>query len=435
MEMRRFRPGRRLLIIILVPLLAAGATFWFFTHYERRTAEVHGRMSQAARRNPLLAAERFLAGIGMPVKSHRGRDLLVRLPPAGDALVVLHMSGNLSPSQVNTLYDWIGAGGHLVMAPGRYTNDDEEPDESGLLARVGVLLRHRATDNDCGCDGEEGAGDGKTDAPAGGDGKSAAEEEKAAQEETVTAVLDGQPVTLAPNLSSFLDDTRGTASLAIADSRGRGAVLLQYRIGSGRLTVLNSMDIFTNSAIGDQDHAYLLAWLVAKNNRTWLLYSSNMESLLALLWRSQAPFLVALAATLLLALWAWQFRLGPLEEEDGRERQRNVLAHVDASGMYGWRIDRAASLLAANRNQVLRRWAARHTGRADGPVDAEEIASRTGLAREEVAMALFREVRGEQDLIAASHWLQQLENRTLSSRGGRERAAFNPHQTGTERTA
>ncbi|HEB48975.1 MAG TPA: DUF4350 domain-containing protein [Desulfobulbus sp.] len=416
-----FQPGSRPVSVGIVLLLIMGSLFWFFTRYEYRPVEVNVPVSPAARMNPLLAAERFLAGLGWPVESHRGRDLLVHLPPAGDALVVLRMSGNLSPTRIGEIFAWIEAGGHLVLAPAGYTEDDGTPDETGLLGRVGVLLRHAPAGDDCGCDDETTPGRGAS-ATAGAD-RDPAGEEDTAQETTVRVTLDNRQVTLAPDPYSYLEDSQGTASLAIGDSRGNGAVLLQYRIGSGRLTVLNSMDIFTNSGIGSRDHAFLLAWLVTKNRKTWLLYSSDMDGLPVLLWRKQAPFLLALAMTLVLLLWSWQYRLGPLQEEEERGRRRNVLAHIDASGRYGWRIDRAASLLAANRRFVLRRLAVRHAGRTGAEPDRERIAARTGLTPDEVETALFAEARSEQDFLAVTHFLQQLRNRSGAGPGheGRQR--------------
>ncbi len=425
---RRRRSGGRLAGMGLVLLLAAGATAWFFTHYERKEVEVTGAMSAAARMNPLLAADRFLAGLGIPVESHRGRDLLVSLPPAGDALVVLHMSGNLTPSQVDALDGWIREGGHLVVAPPSFTDDGEEPDSTDLLGRQGVLLRRYPETDDCGCDGEAGSAGDADGEPDAGDAppeekvreqegpqeRTAAAAQEQAEEEPVRATIAGYSVTLDPPRFGYLEDSTETASLAIADSRGRGAVLLDYRIGAGRLTVLNSMEIFTNREIGSRDHGFLLAWLVGGDRKTWLLFSSNMDGIGTLLWRWQAPFLVGLAVLLALVAWTWQYRIGPLEKEENGQRRRNVLDHIDATGRYSWRIDRAASLLAANRDFFIRRWAARHAGRAGARVDLAQIAARTGMTPDEVETALARTVRTEQDLVAASHWLQRLQNRSTA---------------------
>ncbi len=401
---------RRLLSVAVIVLPAAAVAAWFFANYERKPVETRTQASVAARRNPLLAAEHFLARVGMAVRSHRGRDLLIRLPPPGDGLLVLRMTGNLTPSQVDSLLAWIRSGGHLLLAPSAYTAEDEEPAGSGILARIGVVLRHRQN-RDCGCDSDaddgaaEGAANGAREQATGNSGETGQEDPA---DGPVRIRIGGHQVALDFPAYSYLEATERQPDWRITDSRQDGDCLLRFGIGAGTLTVLSSMEIFTNDRIGSLDHAFLLAWLVRHNHKTWLLYSSNMEGIFTLLRHHQPGFFLALGVALVLLAWSWQFRIGPLRREDRLER-RNLLAHIEASGRFAWRLDRAASLIAANREHALRRWAARCAGRPGVTPDAGQIAARSGMTRTVVEWALFRKVGDEQECVQAARCLQKLD--------------------------
>ena len=65
-------------------ILIAAFVSWFLENFERRSLEIDSGYSQAARRNPFLAAERFLARLDIGVESRSGRDRVGGLaPPAG----------------------------------------------------------------------------------------------------------------------------------------------------------------------------------------------------------------------------------------------------------------------------------------------------------------------------------------------------------------
>ena len=115
------------LVIAGVALIAAtGLTAWFFANFERQTLEVPVGASMEARRNPFLAAERFLARLGIPVESVAGRDLLRQFPPTSDTLVVNGL-GPLNPERQEALRAWIEGGGHLVVEAKETSEDGGNP--------------------------------------------------------------------------------------------------------------------------------------------------------------------------------------------------------------------------------------------------------------------------------------------------------------------
>ena len=68
--------------VAAIALVTLGAS-WFITHYERETFERRGAPQAEARRNPWLAAERLLAGMGWHVQIAQEAALLDRLPRDG----------------------------------------------------------------------------------------------------------------------------------------------------------------------------------------------------------------------------------------------------------------------------------------------------------------------------------------------------------------
>ncbi|MEJ2321628.1 MAG: hypothetical protein P8Z31_04560 [Gammaproteobacteria bacterium] len=84
------------MLVLLSLLLVAAAATWFFRNFERVTGEITTEASPEVRRNPFLAAERFLAASGREVESSRGRDLLQQLPSPADTLIINHLFESLS---------------------------------------------------------------------------------------------------------------------------------------------------------------------------------------------------------------------------------------------------------------------------------------------------------------------------------------------------
>jgi hypothetical protein len=162
-----------------------------------------------------------------------------------------------------------------------------------------------------------------------------------------------------------------------AGSAGEGHHLLQYRIGEGRLTVLSDLGPFTNAAIGDQDHAYLLARLAAGAPQAWMLFRSDVPALPILLWQ-RYPELVA-ALLLWLPLWLWWLtrRSGPRLGGEEPPR-RNLLEHLEAAGRFAWRCDTGTPCGKPPKGAVEHAWRRRHPALERlGPTAARRLDRRT----------------------------------------------------------
>ncbi|EGV19159.1 DUF4350 domain-containing protein [Thiocapsa marina] len=341
------------LILIVVALIGA-----VLSQLERRTLQIEIGPSEEARRNPFLAAERFLARMEIPVASESGRERLRRLPPPTDTLVVRH-TGSLAPERRRALDQWLTDGGRLVVtASAPETAGAEEGD---LAAGYGVR-------------------------PSTEDAKRSAADDHTEVIAEIPVEGTGRPLRAAFSTERALETVAEPDMAIIAADRLR---LVRLPVGDGSLTVLAEDRFMTNAAIGEHDHALLMAYLLAPEpgGTVWLLYDREMPWLGAVVW-SAAPYAVISGALCLLA-WAWAAgaRLGPLQPVPSRDR-RDLLEHLDASGDFLWRHGQADPLIKPTRRRVLERWRRR---RPDlGGLDDAGLAHAIALAADEDPDAVVR---------------------------------------------
>lgn len=384
----------RLVLVGLALILVAGLTQWFFTHFERRTETIPVGLSAAARRNDLLAAERYLARLGIPVESVTGRRLLVELPPPTDTLLVRGL-GPTDPTRRARLRDWLARGGRLVVEAVRVSGPDEAAPSDDLLADFGIRLRAAETD-------EEGReGDGKI---------------------RVTLATPGQT---RPSSVTFLANYHLDCAEAAADDVGAGGHprLVSRTVGKGRLTVLSDSRFMGNAEIGKQDHAFVTASLVAPapGGKVWLLYDSAMPGLGELL-RSNAPYALT-AATVTLAIWLWSLggRLGPLLPVPPPGR-RDLIEHLEASGDFLWRHGRAVRLVESSRRRILARWLRGHPDLAasDRRTQSDAVARTIAQPPDAVTRALMVQAEDEAAFVDQARLLRAVWlNATRGAHPGR----------------
>ena len=376
----------RLLNLVLVGLaliLTVSLAAWLSRNLERRMETIHDPPSAAARKNPLLAAERFLLKIGIAAESLAGRDLLRGPPSASDTLVVRGL-GPMNPASRARLLGWLDAGGHLIVEAIEVWEDREPRDD--FLAELGILLREPSDDEpDLSKDGWVQAQVPTTDPR--------------------------RPLILSFDAGYYLE-TKGDAPVQIrAAGRTR---LLQRQIGDGRLTVVSDSGFMTNRHIGQMDHAAFLARLVAPKpgGKVWLLYDSGMPWLGSLLWSAASEAVIAVGV--LAAAWIWSIggRLGPLLPAPGRSR-RDLIEHLDASGGFLWRHERASRLVEASRRRILARWTRQHPhlARVDIHRQAAAIGEALDQPTERVLRILFTRAEGSRDFVEQARLLQSLWRR------------------------
>ncbi|MCU7915142.1 MAG: DUF4350 domain-containing protein [Candidatus Thiodiazotropha sp. (ex Gloverina cf. vestifex)] len=343
-------------VLLLLLFIFGSIGYWFWANFERVSKEVRTDMSAEARRNPWLAAERLLDRLGMQVESRSGRHYLTLPPDEIGALFVKDLGAPLPQARQTDLLNWVESGGHLVVSPGRLIDDETN---HPLLEYFGIELSSTETESD---DTE----DARVIALPGND-------------EELTIEFDPD--------RWFLVESDYEYWKTPADDFPN---LLIFSWGEGWITFLTDNRYWDNSRIGDSDNALLLARLTADYDQAWLLYSTQMPSLLRLLWQ-WAPYLIAsLTVLILLMLWRMTEQIGPRRFLAYSQR-RNLLEHLKAASEYAWRTDPATGLLEGARRQVEKRWLASHPLllRLEPPARCQWLAERTGLTPQSIEQALY----------------------------------------------
>ncbi len=391
-----------MIVGVLFGGLVGWFVYWFVTIHELHYREVRVGLSAEARRNPFLAAERFLRGIGMDSQSIPSREYLLQPPQETGVLLVNRLSPNLSPEHERALLEWIENGGHLMVTADREWDENGGAGVNPLLERFGIRLRIQD----------------RSEEPESSEG---AVDDRKGDASTMPLLLSfpGYPgdVRVTFDAARVLEETTALADWAV-EAEEEGAHLLQFGIGRGLLTVLSDHHFLLNDHIGEQDHALFLALLTQGEGRAWLLYSSRMPSLFTLVWRA-VPYLV-LSLLVLAALWLWSLtlRTGPLLRPETRVR-RNLLEHLDAAADYAWQTDRAAAMLTRSQKALDQAWRRRHPAldRMGRRERCERIAERAGVAAVAVAAALYGRADKEQVFIRTSAVQQRLLARISHQEG------------------
>ncbi|QYZ65600.1 MAG: hypothetical protein OI74_14255 [Gammaproteobacteria bacterium (ex Lamellibrachia satsuma)] len=373
--------GRLLILFALLLLLAvvAGMAAWFLDNFERRSTEVRLGMSAEARRNPLLAGEIFLQRQGLDVKSLSGREYLTKPDADVGVLLVKDLGPSLAPERETALLEWIEAGGHLIVSPGRAPDEDESGNH--LLASFGVSLVEYAESDE--------------------------EESQAGNPVSMEYTGYDEPLQVEFDIRRELMVERDDTDWLVPGLNGYH--LVGFQLGRGFLTILSDNRFFTNTRIVEHDHALLLALLTEDQGAVRLLYSANMPSLLTLIWKNAAYAVLSAILLLLLSIWRLTYRSGPILNT-GEHARRNLLEHLQAGGEYLWKLDRAVALRERSADIVEKRWLQRHPqlARLDQQQRCSWIGQRSGLSAQTVYETLYVVPVEEQKMIQASANLQRL---------------------------
>lgn len=397
------------LLIALLSLAVAGALVALWLHYMERVVEGVPALSEAARDNPLLAAQQLLArhGHGLTVTPLLNEQTVSALPARGTLLL---QAGVPDPRVAGPLLEWVRRGNTLVMSP-MWTMKDApksvlpsaERDVIGQRYGASVELRARQDDT---CrldprrepgarmdenapplpivtpgpdeeDGEEegaadaegaqaapadGAGDAPTPNPAGGadqeSGRPAPAQPAAGARRSVPPPP--PPVHLVclhiPTLGHPLELSRPNTPLRQADpgapkplwSDTYALGVAVFPEGRGHV-VMVGQDYFSNFPLRQFDHAELLlavSGLAGPHAPVLGVQSVEVAHWTIWLWRHYAPFIVSLAVLLAAWLWRQTRRFGPMLPAPPQER-RALLEHIDASARWLWRVPGGRELLLA----------------------------------------------------------------------------------------
>jgi hypothetical protein len=440
---------KAIIILVALALLIAGAVslamVWFYSNFEKVPYEVTLGISAEARKNPLLAAHMYLEDQAYTVESKRGMDLLVSLPSHEDAIVIRQTPAGMSGGMTDKIMDWVERGGHLLLVPN--FSESDHPGARSIVQEVGARYREYEEKDYGGPDDSDQDAIDETDEVSEKDvthqdenpkeDVTSDEEEESSDDywntdSLIDLRIEDHDIILRYSNNTLLEDYSTPADFRVNGSyrvvqrkkkdgnneektyiEEEDAWLLQYNRGAGKITVLSELTPFLNDNIGDYDHAFFLSWLIGDVEKVWLLHSLKEKSLFAFLWDSFQYFWMALILTLVLIFWRMQKITGsryPLQ----KLAQRNILAHIDATGLFCWRLDMCLELVENNRNLLFNRWVSTKLGNRQLKSEAETLAwmaEKTGVSQDEIELAFRYKVANEQDLIRVSREMMKIHNK------------------------
>lgn len=371
--------SRSPLLIGLTLLSLVGVLFalWFVNNFEYVSEQVRGNMGTEARRNPLLAAQHFLSRLDISAESQTGRQLMIEPPSRPGLLLIRDLGPPLASSRLASLLAWVERGGTLVVTPGSAM---EEGAGHPLLEQFALTLQ---SDDSL--------------------------EEEQEEEEAGPVLLPWSEVSLEIDFDPgrwFSVDNDNPYWATPDESFPH---LVRFPWGEGSITFLSDNDFLSNARIGEKDHALLLANLAEDVDQAWLLYNSQMPSLLALLWRHAPYLLISLALFAIALVWHLRQRSGPLLVPHVTGH-RNLLEHLQASAQFAWRHNPSVGMLEAARNEVEKRWLSSHPllHQMDNRERCDWLARRTGMTADALHDALYSEQGNTGKFIKTTTILQRL---------------------------
>lgn len=321
---------------LIVALLGALGIYLYLkaTPYQ---AEVDHGPSPAAQANPYLAAEMFLRKRGIDVSHAESLAVLPEIDPRQHTLLMFNDRSKMTPRQVDQVLNWARAGGRLVFVAESIWDEKTGQSNDLLLDRVQLRQSFSKDLKDPPPDAAEDPFPNLT--------KLYLEDEDA-------------PAYAGFDTAFHLDDPKNLAQ-AWANS-AKATHMMQLAFGLGSITVVTDADLWKTPAIAQHDNAWLL-WYLSADTAVTLLYNTEHDGLLTLLWRYFPQASVALLA--LIGLWLWHVgvRHGPVQATAPRDR-RQLMEHLRASADFVLRHNGQQTLLQALQQDVLRRARHRHPG-------------------------------------------------------------------------
>lgn len=355
--------SRRAAIITLVILaLLAALGYWIAQHVEKREIKIPIGLHGEAKRNPLLAAQRYLTHLGLAVERLEDGRRMQTAPAENDALIITSDRQTLGQARTQALLQWVKRGGRLIVTvpplPIKFKGETRAPSppRDPLLTALGLGLA-RASDaaNDKVESGQENVeGDAAKDTEANDDDVGTCP----ARENYTEVSLPSANAVLRAGFNQYEVLTGAKNTDTVARHAG-GVALVSRALGRGRVIVLTDIGIFQFRAIGELDHALLLWYLVKGAGKVWVVTDNDMPPIALWLWRHAKESVTAVFLFLILWTWSRSVRFGPLVREPAPTRRR-ILEHIEAAGRFLWLYQKQERLLKSVRAALTATAARRH---------------------------------------------------------------------------
>ena len=377
--------SRRALYLAIVGLGLCLGAYLFTQHYGFSQRRVWVGLSGEAAANRLLAARMLLTRMGGRVQESSDLTRLSKYP-VGATIFLAADREDLDSNTVKRLLDWVGDGGHLVVAAERPFLHDLLMDELGVTVQEDNVRRSTW---------------------------------RADEVQLPSAVK--LRVDLLPSPGLYDDADKASWSY-----KSYGALrMLQIPREDGLVTVMSTFRPFDNYSIGRLDHAELL-WRLASDNGqpvdVWLVRHVDVASLPAWLLRHALPCLIALGMFLVLTLWRLSPRFGPLVPSLAPDR-RSLVEHLSATGRFYSRQRQLPALLQIVRHDGLELLAARapEAREQQGAARLKTAARLTGQNPRELLQAFSAGAAKPHEFTLAMRVLASFRQLVLSGKAARRR--------------
>jgi hypothetical protein len=379
---------------------------WILANYERESYERRTKPERAAIRDPYLRAEMLLGKLGYHVSTSEEASVLDALPRAGTLILSSERAYHLTPERAAALLAWVDRGGYLIADATSVAPSDP------ILRAFDVRLRPVRGEVEDSADDDEEKEKAK---------QKARERVRRREIERRSVIIPdyGRPLSMRASVWAplYVGDIEPQWSVADKpDKRGNEPMeVLHFARGDGRVTLINGLWRFRGGAIEQDDHAEILAALLARyqpGGEVRIMSRLTVPSLWS--WLAQNATAALASAATLFVFWLWRIipRFGVLRPEPSRER-RSLVQHLRAVGRFLWRQQHTGALLEAARVNLRARLAAR--GLASSASTTDELAdglSRTfALDRGTIAHALAGDARSADQFAAAMATISELERR------------------------
>jgi hypothetical protein len=375
--------NRQYLINGLAGIVGVALVWWiasntYWEEYERNTG-----LQGEALTNPFYAAERLARSLGARTTL---RHEIMSAPSTSAVIVLAYWNWSLIPERRERIERWVQDGGRLVTS-GQMTLDTQFSSWSGVTQSLAKSPPARKKPR---C-----LPTARCPAP-----------------DSATAEEPGNPNrrwTLCDLAEFSLLSTHRKVSWQLNDTLSHPQVL-RVPIGKGSVTIINA-NAFTGDALtcGDNGLLFVAATQLHAGDPVVFLSEGGHSSLLKLIWESGAPIVMLVAVSIVLWLWRFAVRFGPLMAVPDPAR-RSLAEQIRGTGRFTLRFGGGGPLHAAA-VRALNETAARrlpHYERLSGETRIAQLAPLAGLSTAELSAALDRTVaRNPHELRKAVAILEQ----------------------------
>jgi len=364
---------------LIFGLVIAVFAYAFFQVYERVEHTIDIGYSTEARKNPYLAAQRYLTESEVDTESQTAMALLDSLS-IGETLFVTDSSLLRTEARVEQLLDWVNQGGRLVFA----VSEDEVSKPGRLTTELGIEVNYidakypdfnecdDASEEDPSSDNDSHEGEfaealQEIERELGTDLNSLNEDFHGETRRDNDWCLDQKYLTQMDFVQieePFYVHFPGQLGLSWNDEVAvapfyyalddAGTRFAQIEWGAGLVTILASEKIWRSERIALFDNAFLL-WAVSERTSPFnILYGSAMPSLLKQMWQFGPEFIVAAVFALILWIWHVGKRVLPVRNSVLFDR-RSIVEHLEARGDYLWKNGEYDALIQPLKEDILHR--------------------------------------------------------------------------------